>query len=364
MIDYAILLGLSTNSSINQNIFFARKNYFYPDLAKGYQISQSTSPICKNGFLSLADETKIGIERIHMEEDTAKSMHEESYVSGNSTYLDFNRAGIPLLEVVSYPDIKSAEQAYEYLTKLRQLLLYLKISDANMSQGSLRCDVNISIRKTGEKKLGTKVEIKNLNSFKNVAKAIELEVALQEKALLAGEKIAQQTKVFDASSSKLTVMRSKEKSNDYRYFPEPDLLHIFLDEEIIENQRKNMVEMPDQKIKRFVQEYSINEQDAIVLTQSIEFSKYFEDACRYANAKIVSNIIQTELLAYLNNEQIEIENCKITSKMIGELACLLEEKTITSKIMKEIFAELIISPQSPKLIMENKNLQKFPTKVV
>ena len=358
MIDYAILLGLSTNSSINENIFFARKNYFYPDLAKGYQISQSTSPICENGFLVLSDGIKVGIERIHMEEDTAKSMHEENYVDNKSTYLDFNRAGIPLLEVVTYPELKSAKQAYEYLTKLRQLLLYLKISDANMSQGSLRCDVNISIRKFGEEKLGTKVEIKNLNSFKNIYKAIELESSLQEKALLSGKKIIQQTKVFDKVSSKLTVMRTKEKSNDYRYFPEPDLFHICLSKEIIENQRKNMVEKPEQKNKRFQEEYLISEQDTIILTQSIEFADYFEDACKYANAKIVSNIIQTELLAYLNNEQMEITNCKITSKMIGELASLLEKGTITSKMSKEIFAELINFPQAPKLIVKNKNLQK------
>ena len=349
LIDNAIVLGLSFGCKIDNKVQFARKNYFYPDLAKGYQISQSNKPICSEGFLALDSGRKIGIERIHMEEDTAKSMHDSSYVPSGRSYLDYNRAGVPLLEIVSKPDMHSGEEAYEYLHKLKQILIYLGISDGNMAQGSLRCDVNISISDTDE--LGTKVEIKNLNSFKNVQKAIEIETEIQKEALKNGERILQATKTLNPATMNLSIMRIKEGSSDYRYFNEPDIPLISIPDEHIESLKKQLVELPDAKRKRFVEQYSITMQDAVVLTETEHIATYYEKACLSGDAKTVSNLIQAELLAFLNKEELEIQDCLVTAEMMGELADLVASGELSSKMAKKVFGELTENPRSPKKIV-------------
>ncbi len=349
LVDNAIILGLSLGCQIRETIQFARKNYFYPDLAKGYQISQSDKPICFDGFLVLDDGSRIGIERIHMEEDTAKSMHDAAYVPADRSYIDFNRAGVPLLEIVSRPDLHSGQQAYDYLQKLKQILTYLKISDGNMAQGSLRCDVNISISET--ETLGTKVEIKNLNSFKNVQKAIEIETEIQKQALAKGEKILQATKTLNPATMELTTMRIKEGSSDYRYFNEPDIPQIRITPAHIESLKSSLVELPDAKRKRFVQQYKITSQDAVVLADTEHIADYYETACTFGDPKTVSNLIQAELLAYLNKEELGVCDCLISAQMMGELADLVASGELSSKMAKKVFAELVKNPRSPKKIV-------------
>jgi len=354
LVDNAIILGLSLGCQIREEVQFARKNYFYPDLAKGYQISQSDKPICFEGFVLLDDGSKVGIERVHMEEDTAKSMHDASYVPEGRSYIDFNRAGVPLLEIVSHPDMHSGEQAYNYLQKLKQILTYLKISDGNMSQGSLRCDVNISISET--ETLGTKVEIKNLNSFKNVQKAIEIETEIQKQALAKGQRILQATKTLNPVTMELTTMRIKEGCSDYRYFDEPDIPLIKIEREHIESLKSHLVELPDAKRKRFVSQYNITGQDAIVLADSEHIADYYESACTFGDPKTASNLIQAELLAYLNKEEMSIAVCPITAQMMGELADLVASGELSSKMAKKVFAELVQNPRSPKDIVASLGL--------
>ncbi len=354
LVDNAIILGLSLGCKIRQTIQFARKNYFYPDLAKGYQISQSDKPICYEGSLTLDNGSVIGIERVHMEEDTAKSMHDASYVPEERSFIDFNRAGVPLLEIVSCPDMHSGEEAYNYLQKVKQILTYLKISDGNMSQGSLRCDVNISISDTDV--LGTRVEIKNLNSFKNVQKAIEIEINIQKQALAKGEKIWQATKTFNPITLELSTMRIKEGSSDYRYFDEPDIPLIKVSAEHIEFLKSHLVELPDIKRKRFVQQYKITNQDAIVLAGTEHIADYYEQACTFGDAKLVSNLIQSELLAYLNKEEMSIQDCPISAQMMGDLAKLVADGELSSKMAKKVFAELIANPRSPQKVVEDLGL--------
>jgi len=354
LIDYAIILGHSLHCKISGDIIFDRKNYFYPDLSKGYQISQSGNPICRGGYVQLDNGSKINLERVHMEEDTAKSMHSAGFVPQNCTYLDFNRAGIPLLEIVSNPEIRSAQEAYEYLNKLKQILIYTKISDGNMAQGSLRCDVNISVSKTDI--LGTKVEIKNINSFKNAQKVIEIESAIQIKALEGGEKILQATKTLNPTTMELKTMRIKEDSDDYRYFEEPDIPPIYVPKKIIEDLKKCLVELPEDKKNRFVRKYKITMQDARVLTKSNVLADYFEKASEQANAKIVSNLIQSELLAYLNKHEIALEGCQITPEMIGQLSNFLDSGKISSKIAKKVFQSMSKSYKMPKQIIKEQGL--------
>ncbi len=354
LVDNAIILGLSLGCKIRQTVQFARKNYFYPDLAKGYQISQSDKPICYEGSLTLDDGSVVGIERVHMEEDTAKSMHDASYVPNDKSFIDFNRAGVPLLEIVSCPDMHSGEEAYNYLQKLKQILTYLKISDGNMSQGSLRCDVNISISDTDV--LGTKVEIKNLNSFKNVQKAIEIETQIQKQALAKGENIRQATKTLNPITLELTTMRIKEGSSDYRYFDEPDIPLIKISKERIEFLKSHLVELPDAKRKRFVQQYKITSQDAVVLADTEQIASYYEQACLFGDAKTVSNLIQSELLAYLNKEEMNIQDCPISAKMMGELGKLVVSGELSSKMAKKVFAELIDNPRSPQTVVQELGL--------
>src|SRR5262245_35068789 len=275
-VEYAIMMGLTCNCAIEKDNYFARKNYFYPDLPKGYQVSQHTTPICRNGTIRIKTgdgEKSIRLNRIHMEEDAGKSLHD---VDAFNTSIDYNRAGTPLIEIVSEPDIRSAEEAFTYLTEIRKLLRYLGVCDGNMEEGSLRCDANISVRKKGETRLGTKVEIKNLNSIRNVKRAIEFESKRMIEMLEQGSEITQQTRSFDADSGTTFRIRDKEDADDYRYFPDPDLTKFFLTDEYIDDVRRSIPELNKERSKRYITEYGLSEYDAVILTEDKEFSDYFE----------------------------------------------------------------------------------------
>ena len=282
LVDYSIRMGLAVNCSIRENSIFARKNYFYPDLTKGYQITQFDTPLCYDGYLDIRLKNKefkrIGITRIHLEEDAGKSIHD---FHDDDTLIDFNRCGVPLIEIVSEPDINSSEEAYQYLSKIRQTLVYLEINDGNLEEGSMRCDANVSVRLKGTKELGTRTEIKNLNSFKNVVDAIESEIKRQAEIIESGGKVYYQTMTFNAKDRKTTATRSKEEAHDYRYFPEPDLVKLKVDEKWISKVEKELPEFPDVKKERFLKEYSISESDSEELTQDKQFADYYEKISGY-----------------------------------------------------------------------------------
>ncbi len=360
----AVKAGLALNGEISKYSKFDRKNYFYPDLPKGYQISQFDLPIMKNGYLDINlsnDETKrIRITRIHMEEDAGKLIHGEGEAI---SYVDFNRAGVPLLEIVSEPDMRSSEEAYLYLKELRNIMKYIEVSDVNMEEGSLRCDANVSIRKKGETKLGTKVEIKNMNSFSSVRKAIDYEVARQIDVLESGGVIVQETRLYDATENKTFSMRNKEESHDYRYFPEPDLPPIMLDDDYIENVKATIPELPQVKRERFVKEYKLTGDEANLLSEEKDLAFYFEECVR--NSKIepkkISNWIQSEILAILNEKNIDISDFAkeyVSSLKLVELLNLIEDGTISGKIAKQVFEEMVESKKSAKEIVELKNLKQ------
>ncbi len=360
----AVKAGLALNGEISKYSKFDRKNYFYPDLPKGYQISQFDLPIMKNGYLDINlsnDETKrIRITRIHMEEDAGKLIHGEGEAI---SYVDFNRAGVPLLEIVSEPDMRSSEEAYLYLKELRNIMKYIEVSDVNMEEGSLRCDANVSIRKKGETKLGTKVEIKNMNSFSSVRKAIDYEVARQIDVLESGGVIVQETRLYDATENKTFSMRNKEESHDYRYFPEPDLPPIMLDDDYIENVKATIPELPQVKRERFVKEYKLTGDEANLLSEEKDLAFYFEECVR--NSKIepkkISNWIQSEILAILNEKNIDISEFAkeyVSSLKLVELLNLIEDGTISGKIAKQVFEEMVESKKSAKEIVELKNLKQ------
>ncbi len=360
----AVKAGLALNGEISKYSKFDRKNYFYPDLPKGYQISQFDLPIMKNGYLDINlsnDETKrIRITRIHMEEDAGKLIHGEGEAI---SYVDFNRAGVPLLEIVSEPDMRSSEEAYLYLKELRNIMKYIEVSDVNMEEGSLRCDANVSIRKKGETKLGTKVEIKNMNSFSSVRKAIDYEVARQIDVLESGGVIVQETRLYDATENKTFSMRNKEESHDYRYFPEPDLPPIMLDDDYIENVKATIPELPQAKRERFVKEYKLTGDEANLLSEEKDLAFYFEECVR--NSKIepkkISNWIQSEILAILNEKNIDISDFAkeyVSSLKLVELLNLIEDGTISGKIAKQVFEEMVESKKSAKEIVELKNLKQ------
>lgn len=354
MIESAILLGLALGCTINTTTRFVRKHYFYPDLPKGYQITQEEQPICERGLFLLGSGKTIRIRRIHMEEDSGKSVHEEAYVQKGKTYLDFNRSGIPLLEIVTEPDIRTGAEATEFLQKLRQLLLYLGISDGNMEQGSLRCDVNLSLRSEGTDAFATKVEIKNLNSFKYVQRAIDLEIAQQREKMEKGIPIVQETKTYHPTTHSLFVMRVKEDSNDYRYFPEPDLPVVQISAGTIKKQSDSMPELPLVKLKRFQQQYGISLQNALLLTQTPELADYFEKVCVNNNPTHVSRFFVTDFFAYLSDLGMSIKQCPITHLMMQKLMQRVEEGTISLKIAKEILEEMKTNPVDPDKIIEER----------
>ncbi len=356
-LEKAILVGLALNCKVAKYTKFDRKSYFYPDLPKGYQISQYDMPLNYEGYLEfeMPDGTikKVRIIRAHLEEDAGKLIH-----SGNASYVDLNRAGVPLVEIVSYPDMFSVDEAYYYLQTLKNTMKYIGVSDVNMEEGSLRVDANVSVRRKGETKLGTKVEIKNMNSFNFLRKALEYEIKRQISLLEKGEKIVQETRLFDVESGKTFTMRTKEEAEDYRYFPDPDLPPVVLSNDYIESLRKKLPELPYQRYKRFIEQYGLPKYDATILTESKELADYFEDILKEYNGdtKKVSNWIMSEVLRYLNESNKEITEFSVKPSQIAELLRLMDENKINIKIAKTIFPEMIQTGKDASKIVEEKGL--------
>jgi len=357
VLEMAVKAGLAFHCQISPYSRFARKNYFYPDLPKGYQISQYELPLCEHGFLEVAvnDRIKrIGIRRIHMEEDAGKNLHEGLEAA---SHVDLNRAGVPLLEIVTEPDIRSVDEAVAYLRALRDILIYLDVCDGNMEEGSLRCEPNLSLRPVGQKEFGTRVELKNINSFRFVQKAMEYELRRQEKVLREGGRVVQETRLWNTEKEITVVMRGKEEAHDYRYFPEPDLVPLIISQELIEEVRKTLPELPDAKRDRFVREYGIPVYDAEVLTTSKDLAHYFE-ACveAYPQPKTASNWIMTELLRELKNSGHEIVDCPIPPARLAGLLKMIDNGTISGKIAKTVFEEMYRTGRPAEEIVKEKGL--------
>lgn len=355
-VEQAIKTGFGIQGEIKKYSTFDRKNYFYADLPQGYQISQFYHPIVERGLMMVPTEEgvlkKIRINRIHLEQDTGKSMHDQS---PTSTFIDLNRFGIALMEIVSEPDLASPFEAAEYLKKLRMLVRYLGTCDGDMEKGSMRCDANVSVRKAGAP-LGTRCEIKNVNSVRNVMRAIEYEAARQVEILEEGGVVKQETRLFDADLCETRAMRSKEDSHDYRYFPDPDLLPIILEQSYIDEIARSLPELPDAKMQRYVAELGLSEYDASVLASDRETSHYFELAAKGRSAKIVANWITSELFGQLNKAGLELENCKISAEHLGELVGLIESGTISGKIAKTVFEAMFETGSAPANIVEEQGL--------
>jgi aspartyl-tRNA(Asn)/glutamyl-tRNA(Gln) amidotransferase subunit B len=344
VVEYTLRAALATHCRIASYSLFARKNYFYPDLPKGYQISQYELPLTVDGYIDIqidSQKKRIGIIRIHMEEDAGKLLHDLSTESGARSYVDFNRTGVPLIEIVGAPDIRTPEEAASYLRKLRAILMFLDICDGNMEEGSFRCDANISLRPKGREALGVKTELKNMNSFRNVQRALDFEIRRQTALLDQGEKIVQETRLWDAAKGVTSSMRGKEEAHDYRYFPDPDLIPLVIDSQWIEEIRASLPELPESKKERFIREYGIPEYDAEVLTTSKPLANYYEVCLRhYPKPKIVSNWIMSELLRELKKDEREIEECPVPALHLSELLKLIAEGTISGKIAKSVFEEM------------------------
>jgi aspartyl-tRNA(Asn)/glutamyl-tRNA(Gln) amidotransferase subunit B len=338
-VEFATLASLAINCTVNQRSIFARKNYFYPDLPKGYQISQYDKPIAEHGFIEVptADGAtkRIGITRLHMEEDAGKSIHDGFSDSSKRTYLDLNRCGTPLCEIVSDPDIRTPDEAFEYLTRLKEILLYTGVSDCNMEEGSLRCDANVSVRPRGQEKFGTKAEVKNVNSFKFIRAALEYEIERQIEVIESGQRVAQETRLWNADEGRTYSMRSKEQAHDYRYFPEPDLPPLILSSEFLERRKAELPELPEARRARMIAEYDLNEKDARTLTASREFADLFETAARTAkNPRRVANILLSEIGGRLNALGLDPNDSPVSMAGIVLAANLLEDGTISSKQLK------------------------------
>lgn len=352
----AIKTGLGIKARINKYSVFDRKNYFYADLPQGYQISQFYFPIVEQGIVTI--NTKEGgtkhvrVNRIHLEQDAGKSIHDQS---PTSTFIDLNRSGIALMEIVTEPDLNSPEEAAEYLKNLRTILRYLGTCDGDMEKGSMRCDANVSVRKAGAP-LGTRCEIKNVNSIRNVMRAIEYEAMRQVEILESGGVVDQETRLFDADAGTTRTMRSKEDALDYRYFPDPDLLPLEIDQSVIDEIASNMPELPDEKIARYVKDLGLSEYDAAVICEDREVADYFEEAAKDVTAKTVANWITSELFGLLNKEGIELKDCKIKSNHIRELVELIDKGTISGKIAKTVFEEMFASGENPEKIVKDKGL--------
>jgi aspartyl-tRNA(Asn)/glutamyl-tRNA(Gln) amidotransferase subunit B len=340
-VEFATLAALALNCRINETSIFARKNYFYPDLPKGYQISQYDKPLAEHGFIDIKTNggaKKIGITRLHLEEDAGKSLHEGFAQSAEKTAIDLNRSGVPLIEIVSEPDIASPDEAYEYLTRLKEIILYTGVSDCNMEEGSLRCDANISVRPRGQKEFGTKTEVKNVNSFRFIREALEYEIERHIGVVDSGGKITQETRLYNSNEGKTYGMRSKEQAHDYRYFPEPDLLPLVVDAKWQAEIRRTLPELPEARRKRMVAEYGITEQDAQVLTLTQALADQFEAAAKAArNPKRVANLVQSELMGRLKAGGLEIEQSPISMKGVAASADLVESGAISGKMLKDLY---------------------------
>lgn len=356
VLDYAIKAALALGCEINRESYFDRKNYFYPDSPKNYQITQFFKPYAENGVLKITTnsgkEASVGIERIQIEEDTAKSIH-----TASETLLNYNRASVPLIEIISKPEIKNAEEAYAYLNTLKDRLKYTKVSDVSMELGSLRCDANVSVRKKGETKLGTRTETKNLNSFKAVVKAIEYETNRQIEVLENGGHVVQETRLWDEENAVTKPMRSKEEAMDYRYFPEPDLPAIIITESRLSNVKDEMPEFADEKAKRFINEYKLNEMEAATLSSEQELAEYYEEVVKVSDdARLAANWVLTEILRVLKEKNISIEEFSVEPKNIGKLIKLIKANTISSKIAKDVFEILLSENKDPEIIVKEKGL--------
>jgi aspartyl-tRNA(Asn)/glutamyl-tRNA(Gln) amidotransferase subunit B len=340
-VEFATLAAMALNCRINETSVFARKNYFYPDLPKGYQISQYDKPLAEFGLIEVPSEggkKKIGITRVHLEEDAGKSLHEGFPDSDEKTAIDLNRTGVPLIEIVSEPDISTPDEAYEYLTRLKEIILYTGVSDCNMEEGSLRCDANVSVRPRGQKEFGTKTEIKNVNSFRFIRDALEYEIGRQIDVIESGGKITQETRLYNANEAKTYSMRSKEQAHDYRYFPEPDLLPLIVDEKWKSEIARALPELPEARRARMVKEYGITEYDAQVLTISKSLADQFERAAKAAkNAKRVANLLQGELMGRLKAKGLSIEQSPISMQGLAASADLVESGVISSKMLKDLY---------------------------
>ena len=356
----AIRLGMAINAQINQTSIFDRKNYFYADLPKGYQITQMDLPIVLGGSIEIfldGATKKINITRAHLEEDAGKSIHDE--YDGFSA-IDLNRAGTPLLEIVSEPELSSAKEAVAYMKAMHQLVTYLDVSDGNMAQGSLRCDANVSIRKNGDKELGTRTEIKNINSFKFIEKAINFEIKRQIKVLESGEKVTQETRLYDSVKDETRPMRSKEFANDYRYFPEPDLLPVVISDEEMQKIKDEFPELPNEKEARYQKQFKLSAYDAQIIASSKSMADFFESAANQTqNYALLSNWLIGEVSAYLNKELIEINESKLNVDNLAMLINRIDDQTISGKIGKTIFEEMCINGTSPDEIIESKGLKQI-----
>jgi aspartyl-tRNA(Asn)/glutamyl-tRNA(Gln) amidotransferase subunit B len=357
-VEFSVRTGLALNCKIRRKSVFARKNYFYPDLPKGYQISQYDEPLCENGFVDyfLDGEIKrVGITRAHMEEDAGKSQH-----SGDFSLINLNRAGVPLLEIVSEPDIRTPAEAAEYARTVRKILRYLNVCDGNLEEGSMRCDCNVSVRKKGTEKFGTKVELKNINSFRFVEKAVEYEIQRQIDCIESGEKIMQETRLYDSTKNRTFSMRSKEEAHDYRYFPDPDLLPVQIEDNFLEKVKSELPELPLAMAQRFQSEFGLPAYDSFVLTTEKALADYFELAAKLSkNAKAASNWIMSELLRELNEAKLEVEKSPIAAEQLAEMIAMIDAKEISGKMAKEVFAEMWKTSKSPKEIVKSKGMSQI-----
>lgn len=365
-VEYAIKIALAVNCKIREYTIFHRKNYFYPDQAKNYQISQYDLPLGVGGYLDvgMGDYVRrVGITRVHMEEDTGKLLHtgKTGRISeSGASIVDFNRGGTPLIEIVTEPDIKSPEEAKEYLIRIRNLILYLGVSNCNMEEGSLRCDANISVKKAGEERIGTKTEIKNLNSFKFLQKGLQYEIERQINLLESGEKVIQQTRHYDSDTNITRILRSKEEAHDYRYFPEPDLVPMHIESKVVNDIRRTIGELPAEKAERFEKEYNLPKYDSSFLSNDKNIAYYFEECCKlYSSAKNISNWIMGDFSALLNKEGIDINDSKVKPANLAGMLKIIDGGKINSKIAKSVFEEMFKTGESPQGIIEKMGLEQI-----
>lgn len=363
VVEYAIKACLATHCEVQTTSRFARKNFFYPDMPKGYQITQFELPIGLNGYINIQTNgtpKKIGLTRIHLEEDAGKSIHGENLGRPGRSYVDFNRTGVPLIEIVSEPDLRSPAEAREYLTQLKAILGYAEVSDCNMEEGSLRCDANVSLRPAGQKEFGTRTELKNINSFKFVQKALEYEIERQAKVLDQGDAVVQETRLYDSDKGITFPMRSKEEAHDYRYFPEPDLVPTVCDAAWIDSLRQSLPEMPEQKRERFVSTYEIPEYDAGVLISSKALADYFETCVKlFDQPKTVSNWIMGDMMKELKNDNKEIDDCPVSPERLTDLLKLIDDGTISGKMAKTVFEDMYQSGKPPAEIVKEKGMTQI-----
>jgi aspartyl-tRNA(Asn)/glutamyl-tRNA(Gln) amidotransferase subunit B len=366
----SIKAAMALGCRINTTSIFARKNYFYPDLPKGYQISQFDRPVGEKGRVSVfsgeridtgkivnRQEKNFGITRLHMEDDAGKSIHEGMPDTASKSYVNFNRTGVPLVEIVSEPDFRSSQEAYDYMAHLRKILLYLGVCDGNMEEGSMRCDANVSIRPKGSEKFGVKVEIKNLNSFRFLQRALDYEIERQTRALSQGERVIQETRLWDESEGRTSPMRSKEEAHDYRYFPEPDLLPLALDSAWVEEIRASLPELPDRKLKRMIDEYGLSVDDALLLTTTPTLADYFEECAKKSgNARLSANWIIGDLAYALKNSGKDIENSPIPPGHLAALIAMIDSGEISGKIAKTVFEEMCRTGEEPGIVIKKLGL--------